>query len=235
MTASVDEQALRALVREVLRELLPAPGEPAGAQTALPGAATDSAASDGAADSAVESAARDSGDRQHGAASGSLTAAAALAPPQPGLAHTVLETITHTGATSGYGDGGSTDAAAAVVAPPQPGLAHTVRENAAVIETVSMRTDQDLAAFALRLLHLFENPKHRDDLRAGRLRFRLAAHTVAGAAAPTHRIDKGAVTESVVIEAARAGARIVLGRRAVLTPLARDRARASGVQIDKER
>jgi len=49
----------------------------------------------------------------------------------------------------------------------QRGLAHTVRERVDAIETVSLRTDQDLAAFVLRLLHLFENPKHRDDLRAG--------------------------------------------------------------------
>ena len=48
------------------------------------------------------------------------------------------------------------------------------------------------------------------------------------------RIERGAVTEKVVRDAARAGQRLVLGPRAVLTPLARDRARASGVEIDKE-
>jgi hypothetical protein len=49
------------------------------------------------------------------------------------------------------------------------------------------------------------------------------------------RIERGAVTEAVVTAAARAGERLVLGRGAVLTPLARDRARASGVPIEKER
>jgi hypothetical protein len=39
----------------------------------------------------------------------------------------------------------------------------------------------------------------------------------------------------VINAAARAGERLVLGRGAVLTPLARDRARASGVRIEKER
>ena len=39
----------------------------------------------------------------------------------------------------------------------------------------------------------------------------------------------------MIRDAARAGQRLVLGRGAVLTPLARDRARASGVQIEKER
>jgi hypothetical protein len=37
------------------------------------------------------------------------------------------------------------------------------------------------------------------------------------------------------VRAAAAGARLVLGRGAVLTPLARDKARTLGVQIEKER
>jgi len=49
------------------------------------------------------------------------------------------------------------------------------------------------------------------------------------------RIERGAVTEAVINQVARAGERLVLGRGAVLTPLARDRARASGVRIEKER
>jgi hypothetical protein len=60
----------------------------------------------------------------------------------------------------------------------------------------------------------------------------------AAAASPTpadHRIEKGAVTERTVQAAASAGARLVLGPRAVLTPLARDRARSLGVPIEKER
>ena len=51
---------------------------------------------------------------------------------------------------------------------------------------------------------------------------------------PTRRVERGAVTEKVVRDAARAGQRLVLGPGAVLTPLARDRARASGVEISKE-
>ena len=47
-----------------------------------------------------------------------------------------------------------------------------------------------------------------------------------------HRSDVGPM--SLEEAAARAGERLVLGRGAVLTPLARDRARASGVQIEKE-
>ena len=167
MTAGLDPEMLRALVREAVADLLP----PAPGQAGPP---------------------------------------AGLAPPPPG-------------------PGGT--------APGQEGAVFTVRDGVGAVETVSVRTDQELAAFVTRLLHLFENPRRRDDLRSGRLRFRLtAAGTgLAGSARPAHRIDKGAVTEAVVRDAARAGARLVLGRRAVLTPLARDRARAAGVEIEKER
>ena len=49
------------------------------------------------------------------------------------------------------------------------------------------------------------------------------------------RVEKGAVTERMVAAAAQAGAALVLGPRAVLTPLARDKARALGVPVQKER
>jgi hypothetical protein len=119
--------------------------------------------------------------------------------------------------------------------PVQPGLPYPVTEDAQSVETVSLRTDADLGAFVRRLLHLFENPKHRDELRSGRLRFRLAPMALPGSAQPAQRVEKGAVTEAMVAEAAKSGARLVLGRRAVLTPLARDRARAAGVEIERER
>jgi hypothetical protein len=105
-------------------------------------------------------------------------------------------------------------------------------------EDVVVRTDDDLQNFTLRLLGLFENPKTRDDVRTGRLRFRLAgsaASTGAAPAGPVQRIDKGAVTERHVKAAAAAGARLALGRAAVLTPLAREKARALGVHVEKER
>jgi hypothetical protein len=134
-------------------------------------------------------------------------------------------------------------------------------------ETVNLFTDEDLAAFVTRLLDL--DPGAREDLRAGRKRFRLAvpshpqtpqapsvtqtasAPAVSGgsgtdgpsgltavngsAGRPARRIERGAVTEKAVRDAARAGERLVLGPGAVLTPLARDRARATGVEISRER
>jgi hypothetical protein len=118
----------------------------------------------------------------------------------------------------------------------------------AVTETVNLSTDEDLAAFVKRLLDL--DPGQREELRSGRKRFKLASPQApsvpagtgqingterAGSSAPVRRIERGAVTETMIAAAARAGERLVLGRGAVLTPLARDRARASGVQIEKER
>lgn len=104
------------------------------------------------------------------------------------------------------------------------------------VEAVRITGDPDLHRFVIRLLDLFENPKTRTDLRAGRLRFELTGG-VAAAAAPgaVHRIEKGAVTERVVGAAAESGSRLLLGRRAVLTPLAREKARVLGVPIEKER
>jgi hypothetical protein len=189
MTAGLDPEMLRVLVREALADLLPAETGAAGPAPVQPVPASPPAAQPAPA---------------------SLRPAQ---PPPPALAP-------------------------ASSAPAQGGAAYTVRDGVAEVETVSVRTDRELAAFVTRLLHLVENPRRRDDLRTGRLRFRLAPGGAAGASAsarPTHRIDKGAVTEATVRDAARAGARLVLGRRAVLTPLARDRARAAGVEIEKER
>ncbi len=182
--AGIDPESLRALIRDVLTDLLPAGTGQAPARSPAPA-------------------------RVPGGPAGAAATAAV-----PG------------------GSGGSGGSAR----PAQPGLAHSVREQVDAAETVTLRTDADLDAFVRRLLHMFENPRHREALRTGRLRFRLAAGSAApGSPRPAHRVDKGAVTEAVVREAARAGARLVLGRRAVLTPLARDRARAAGVEIERER
>jgi hypothetical protein len=101
-------------------------------------------------------------------------------------------------------------------------------------ETVRIASDADLDAFVRTLLHLFENPKTRADLRTGRLDFRLAG-THRPSAGSTRRFERGAVTERHVAEIADTGATLVLGPRAVLTPLARERARALGLTIQKER
>jgi len=77
----------------------------------------------------------------------------------------------------------------------------------------------------------------RDELRAvvrEVLRDGLPAAAAASVNGTVQRVEKGAVTERMVAAAAKAGAALVLGPRAVLTPLARDKARALGVPVQKE-
>jgi hypothetical protein len=133
------------------------------------------------------------------------------------------------------------DAVADLMLPPtvvnHNGLAPTGPLNAdekTRIDTVRIATDNDLDAFVRQLLRLFENPKTRGDLRNGRLSFRLAG-AQAGTQAPSHRIESGAVTERHIVDIAASGGTLVLGRKAVLTPLAREKARALGLTIHKER
>lgn len=88
------------------------------------------------------------------------------------------------------------------------------------------------------------DPARREGLLAGTVGYRLAPGgpswelcapgTTIGEPAQVVRIERGAVTERQVREAASSGARIVAARGVVVTPLARDRARTSGVDIEKE-
>jgi hypothetical protein len=105
------------------------------------------------------------------------------------------------------------------------------------VERVDLRSDADLDGFVRSLARRLENPRDRMAILSGRLRFSLAAPATGqtGAGGPVLRIEKGAVTERHVREAAEKGARLVLSPRAVLTPMARDRARSLGVEIEKER
>jgi hypothetical protein len=108
-------------------------------------------------------------------------------------------------------------------------------------EAVSLHTDADLDTFVRRLLVMFEDPAQREAVRTGRTSFRLAAEATDRTPQGSHgttggvvRVERGAVTEKRVGQAAAHGARLVVGRRAVLTPLARDKARALGVVVEKE-
>lgn len=125
--------------------------------------------------------------------------------------------------------------AAAAPVPPADPVRRTPGETR--VDPVRISDDADLDAFARRLLSLFENPKTRQDLRAGRLRFRLTplSHRSNDTSTPARHVAQGAVTERQVKAAADAGERLVLGPRAVLTPLGREKARTLGVPIEKER
>ena len=134
------------------------------------------------------------------------------------------------------------DAAKAVAsAPPSPKktepTAHAGESGTAKFEDVPITTDAELNAFVRRLLAL--EPKQREAVQAGRLKFRLkrarkSTATESAARGGSERIDKGIVTEKKVMAAAKAGKRLVVGKGVVLTPLARDKARQLGVQIERE-
>jgi hypothetical protein len=121
---------------------------------------------------------------------------------------------------------------------PQPALPQAPRVTAAQPATtrpVALVTDEDLREFALEIVRLADSPARRQDLLTGRLRFTLVRPEREIEPQPERRVETGAVTERAVQAAAKAGQRLVLGPRAVLTPLARDRALALGVPIEKER
>ena len=119
---------------------------------------------------------------------------------------------------------------------PQPPSTSCAADRRSRTDTVRIGSDAELGTFVRNLLQLFENPKTRADLRAGRLTFRLAGTPRGSGAGPTaHRVERGAVTERHIAELGDSGATLILGPRAVLTPLARERARALGITISKER
>jgi hypothetical protein len=164
--------------------------------------------------------------------------------------------------TNGSAAGLSTDelraAVRAVLRDVLPAAATATSAGAAPSDSeVSLRTDADLAAFVRRVAVLCEDAAQRAEPQAGRHRFRLAVtaggldkldhrpdhkrdqrldHRNSGPAGSgaVERVDRGAVTERAVKKAAADGKRLIVGRRAVLTPLARDKARSLGVVIEKE-
>jgi hypothetical protein len=99
-------------------------------------------------------------------------------------------------------------------------------------EEVAIATDAELAAFVRRVL------EQREAIQAGRLKFRLKRARKAAETEParggSERVDKGIVTEKRVMAAAKSGKRLVVGKGVVVTPLARDKARQLGVEIERE-
>ncbi len=133
------------------------------------------------------------------------------------------------------------DTAKAVASVPNPkkteAPAHGAESETAKFEDVAITTDAELNVFVRRLLAL--QPKQREAVQGGRLKFRLkrvrkSTATEGAARGGSERIDKGIVTEKKVMAAAKAGRKLVVGKGVVLTPLARDKARQLGVQIERE-
>jgi hypothetical protein len=149
--------------------------------------------------------------------------------------------------TNGGAAGLSTDelraAVRAVLRDVLPASVIAPRTAEGAAQEVSLRTDAELDAFVRRVAALCDDPGQRSALKDGRRRFTLASASAGGqaptaptaaATVPVVRVDRGAVTERTVKKAAADGARLVVGPRAVLTPLARDKARSLGVQVERE-
>jgi hypothetical protein len=105
-------------------------------------------------------------------------------------------------------------------------------------EPVTLDSDDDLDRFVRALMARFEDPRERAAIGSGAVRFTLGRTAGAGGsrlAGGAMRVERGAVTERTVARAAAAGARLVLAPGAVLTPLGREKARALGVEIERER
>ena len=106
-------------------------------------------------------------------------------------------------------------------------------------EQVRIACDADLAAFVQRLVAMTEDPAKAAALRSGGLRFTLAGAPAAPAAAASPapasgEVLTGTITEAKVARLKGAGT-LVLAPDAVITPLARDRARALGLKIERRR
>jgi hypothetical protein len=124
-------------------------------------------------------------------------------------------------------------AQAADAAAPKKNHMPAAESETARIEEVAITTDAELAAFIRRVI------EQREAIQAGRIRFRVKRVHRSGEAedaarGASERIDRGIVNERRIVAAARSGKKLVLGRRVVVTPLARDKARQLGVQIERE-
>ncbi len=133
---------------------------------------------------------------------------------------------------------------------PDAGLAaqvmRGVRGGETVVVPVRIADDADLEAFARTLAGCAAEGDLAAALAAGRVRFRLAGTVEAsgGGAAKDppaagrraeYRWEKGVLNESRIAEIGKTHGRIVLGPRAVLTPLARDKAREIKLELVRNR
>ncbi len=97
------------------------------------------------------------------------------------------------------------------------------------VESVRLANDADLAAFVARLAQ----PATLEAVRAGKLRFTLQPGAAPVAAPPGNALD-GVITEQKIDKFAGQGT-LLLAPGAVLTPLARDKARRLGLKIERRR
>ena len=107
-------------------------------------------------------------------------------------------------------------------------MAQRTGASLAAVESVRLANDQDLAAFVSRLM----DPAVQERVKSGRLRFTLGVNPAQQVAAAAGTPLTGVVTEKTIDRIAGTGS-LILGPGAVLTPLARDRARQLGLKLER--
>ena len=108
-------------------------------------------------------------------------------------------------------------------------------------ERITIANDGDLIAFARRVLSIASDPTKAKEIAAGRYPFRLMRAATPHAptpqlsapAAQSHRIDSGVVTEATLNKLPRGLSQLLLGTGVTVTPLAKDRARALGLTLER--
>ena len=116
-------------------------------------------------------------------------------------------------------------------------------------ETATIVTDNDLQAFARRVLQIADKPGGADDVRQGRIVFRLqgrsgdeasqgpgvsptqASNTLQGT---TEALGKNLITERDVGNLPESVTTVSIGRHSRLTPLAKDELRRRGINIQRK-
>ena len=105
------------------------------------------------------------------------------------------------------------------------------------VEHVAIASDADLAAFVARLFDLAKDEHARRDIEEKRHVFRLAAgeptSSPAKPAAKAAHIESGMVSERQIDALPPGTTQVIIGASVRLTPLARDRARARGIILER--
>ncbi len=108
---------------------------------------------------------------------------------------------------------------------------------------VQLTDDFDLNLFIGRILNLADAGDIRSAMASGKVRFTMAGvdpaqpgnTTVQPAGSDACVFDKGVLNETKITEIARTHTRVEIGRAAVVTPLARDRARELKIELIRRR
>ncbi len=122
--------------------------------------------------------------------------------------------------------------------------AQTTPQPAVREEVVSIRNSAELMQFVLRLLKVTKDGRGRQEIEEGRWVFRLAGGGsgmgTVGTSGPratpgggSVTIEQGLISERQIDGLSKDTRRLVLGKRARLTPLARDRVRQRGLEIER--